>query len=190
MMLGLYGGTPDEMLLHPANPLKFWERRDVVSLDERRLAAGAGAAADRYEMPDWVAYGFDAAKATAEKIHGSSEAHSILDKLNEHRPWVTKDPRMCLVADEWMKMLDAPLCIIAHREPLSIANSMMIYSHNVSFAEWASVYESYYRNAKRACEGVRILSHTFPRDLMHHGPDQPMHACQACMHACMCVRAS
>ena len=44
---------------------------------------------------------------------------------------------------------------IVHREPLSIANSMMIYSHNVSLAEWASVYEAYYTAAMRACHGVR-----------------------------------
>merc|ERR1740138_1182869 len=30
---------------------------------------------------------------------------------------------------------------------------MMIYSHNVSLAEWASVYEAYYTNALRACHG-------------------------------------
>merc|ERR1719393_1229840 len=29
----------------------------------------------------------------------------------------------------------------------------MIYSHNVSLAEWASVYEAYYTNALRACHG-------------------------------------
>merc|ERR1719261_334438 len=73
MMMGLYGGTNDEMLLHPANPLKFWERRDVVGIDERRLVAGVGATAERYEIPDWVAYGFDKTKAV-QKIHESSEA--------------------------------------------------------------------------------------------------------------------
>merc|ERR1719326_2320905 len=29
----------------------------------------------------------------------------------------------------------------------------MIYSHNVSLAEWASVYEAYYTAAMRACHG-------------------------------------
>merc|ERR1719352_2260043 len=38
---------------------------------------------------------------------------------------------------------------------------MMIYSHNVSLAEWASVYESYYTSAMRACHGkpTVILQH-------------------------------
>ena len=40
MMMGAYGGARDELLLHPENPLKFWERRDVVALDEARLDAG------------------------------------------------------------------------------------------------------------------------------------------------------
>merc|ERR1719201_757576 len=86
-------------------------------------------------------------------MHESAAAREIVSKLNTQRPWVTKDPRMCLVADEWMPLLDAPLCLIVHREPLSVANSMMIYSHNVSLAEWASVYEHYYTNALRACRG-------------------------------------
>ena len=80
-----------------------------------------------------------------------------MNKLNEKRPWVTKDPRMSLVAAEWMQLLDAPACIIMHREPLSVANSMMIYSHNVSLAEWVSVYENYYASTMRACDGVRAL---------------------------------
>jgi len=154
MMMGAYGGEHDELLLHPENPLKFWERRDVVALDEQRLASGLQKEVkDRYNIPEWVAYGFDAAQSTAAKIHESAEAKTIVQKLNTKRPWVTKDPRMCLVADEWMQLLDAPVCVIMHREPLSVANSMMIYSHNVSLAEWASVYETYYNSAMKACAG-------------------------------------
>jgi len=153
MMMGAYGGETDELLLHPDNPLKFWERRDVVALDEHRLMEGVQPKiAERYQVPEWVAYGFDGAKPAA-RVHESAEARGIVDKLNARRPWVTKDPRMCLVADEWMPLLDAPLCLIVHREPLSVANSMMIYSHNVSLAEWASVYEAYYTAAMRACHG-------------------------------------
>ena len=158
MMMGAFGGAHDDLLLHPENPLKFWERRDVVALDEQRLGEGVQSkVASRYEVPEWVAYGFDTAKPVSARIHESSEAKGIVEKLNAQRPWVTKDPRMCLVAEEWMPLLDAPLCLIVHREPLSVANSMMIYSHNVSLAEWASVYESYYTNALRACHGVRAF---------------------------------
>ena len=154
MMMGAYGGEMDELLLHPENPLKYWERRDVVALDEQRLTAGVSTrVSERYDVPEWIAYGFDAGKA-ATKVHEMPEAKAVVAKLNTQRPWVTKDPRMCLVADEWMELLDAPLCVIVHREPLPVANSMMIYSHNVSLAEWASVYEAYYTNAMRACHGV------------------------------------
>ncbi|KAL1495276.1 hypothetical protein AB1Y20_017136 [Prymnesium parvum] len=151
MMMGAYGGEMNELLLHPENPLKFWERKDVVALDEQRLSAGLEeAVSERYDIPDWVAYGFNALKQ-ATPIHETDAAKAIVRKLNTKRPWVTKDPRMCLVAKEWVELLDAPLCIIMHREPLSVANSMMIYSHNVSLAEWASVYDAYYNSAVRAC---------------------------------------
>lgn len=155
MMMGAYGGELDELLLHPENPLKFWERKDVVALDEQRLSAGLQKEiSERYDIPDWVAYGFDS-KMKAEPIYESEAAKSIIQKLNTKRPWVTKDPRMCLVAKEWVKLLDAPACIIVHREPLSVANSMMIYSHNVSLGEWASVYNAYYSSVISACEDVR-----------------------------------
>ena len=164
MMMGAYGGATEDLLLHPDNPLKFWERRDVVALDEQRLVDGVVAkVASRYEVPEWVAYGFDGGKV-AGKIQDSNAAKGIVAKLNVQRPWVTKDPRMCLVADEWMSLLDTPLCLIVHREPLSVANSMMIYSHNVSLAEWASVYEAYYTNALRACQGVRRTILACPTD--------------------------
>jgi len=162
MMMGAYGGEMDELLLHPENPLKFWERKDVVSLDEQRLVSGLQKeVSERYDIPSWVAYGFDAAKNNF-KIHESEAAKTIVNKLNTKRPWVTKDPRMCLVAHEWISMLDAPMCIIMHREPLSVANSMMIYSHNVSLAEWASVYEAYYQSAVRACAGkpTAVVQHS------------------------------
>ena len=160
MMLGANGGAREEMLLHPSNPLKYWERADVVGLDEERLAAGVDAAAARYTLPDWVAYGFDADKP-ATKVHSTAEAKGVVAKLNAQRPWVTKDPRMSLVASEWVELLDAPACVIVHREPLSIANSMMIYSHNVSYAEWAAVYEAYYGGVARACAIV-------PTAVVHH----------------------
>lgn len=162
MMMGAYGGEMDELLFHPENPLKYWERKDVVSLDEHRLAGGLqhNSVADRYNMPEWVGYGFDAQKGTS--IQKSEKAKVIVNKLNQQRPWVTKDPRMCLVAKEWIQLLDAPMCIIMHREPLSIANSMMIYSHNVSLSEWASAYEAYYHSAVAACVGkpTAVVQHS------------------------------
>ena len=78
MMMGAYGGETDELLLHPENPLKFWERRDVVALDEQRLVAGVQEkVAERYEVPEWVAYGFDGAKAAA-RIHESTAQSNVV----------------------------------------------------------------------------------------------------------------
>ena len=71
MMMGAFGGATEDLLLHPENPLKFWERRDVVALDEHRLVDGVQEkVAARYEVPEWVAYGFDASKPAA-RVHES-----------------------------------------------------------------------------------------------------------------------
>ena len=137
--MGLHGGEKVELLLHPDSSLKTWDPLDVLAISQR------------YDVPRCVAYGFDAQKAAAE-VHNSSEAKAIVDQLNEKRPWAT--PRMSRVAPEWMQLLDAPACIIVHREPLSVANSMMFYSHNFSLADWISVYETYYASMMHACSGV------------------------------------
>ena len=155
-LLGLHVGSPEELIIDAKNPLKYWERKEVVEMDKSRLASGIStdghAASHAADIPPFVGYGFSPTQGAS--LSTMSAPKELVSKLNENRPWVTKDPRMCLVAEEWMQLLESPACIIVHRDPMSVANSMMIYSHNVSLTEWASVYESYYKSAMKACTGV------------------------------------
>jgi len=153
MMMGAYGGEHGEFILHATNPMKYWERRDVVEIDRKRISSGVRAHSERYGgVPKWIGYGFDPTKE-AIKVDKSLEAKEIVQKLNARRPWVTKDPRMCLLADEWMRLLDAPVCVITHRDPVDLAHSMTKYAPTASLEEWASIYSAYYSSAMRACAG-------------------------------------
>ena len=97
MMMGAYGGARDELLLHPENPLKFWERRDVVALDEARLDAGVREeVAERYQVPNWIAYGFDAAHkgaghsgASRSSIHSEATRHIRGSLVTHGRCWLS-----------------------------------------------------------------------------------------------------
>ena len=56
---GLHLGENSDLLLDDANPLKFWERADVVDADQKRLARGT--AHPVASIPSFVGFGFDPA---------------------------------------------------------------------------------------------------------------------------------
>ena len=100
MQMGAYGGEKDELLLHPDNPLKYWERRDVVDINKARLIAATPAP----DVPAFVGYGFQS--GAGRPLNASESAGQVVAKLNANRPWATKDPRMSLLADEWLGLMD------------------------------------------------------------------------------------
>ena len=77
----------------------------------------------------WVGYGYDARSPTAE---WSALATGVVRKLNAHRPWVTKDPRMALTLHAWAQILGTQnparggvVCVVTYRHPLAFASSML-----------------------------------------------------------------
>lgn len=101
----------------PDNPKGYWERKDVVYLNEGILA-NLGATWERVSQ-------FDLAKIP-EGLHQefNQQAETILHGLEAHRPWMMKDPRLCLLFPLWKKLLEVPVCIIVHRNPIQIAQSL------------------------------------------------------------------
>ncbi len=117
-LMGAYFG-PEGISLgaNEENPKGFWERRDVLDLDEALLLA-AGA--------DW----FRVAHFSLEKIPKEAlmtfrdQASKLLLELDAHRPWVMKEPRQCLLLPLWRELLEVPICIYVHRQPIQIAQSL------------------------------------------------------------------
>ena len=109
-VLGPYLGSREELLLQRENPLKYWERADVVALDDARLGSPA-------KGPRWAHYGYDPSLADPKgSISHSEEAKRIVANLDSHGTWATKDPRMCLLAAEWLPLLSSPICVMVERE--------------------------------------------------------------------------
>lgn len=148
---GLYLGHDDDLLLDEANPLKFWERRDVVDVNQQRLRSGTPASAHpSATIPAFVGFGFDPAVGTP--LNRSSAARAALAKLEAHRPWATKDPRLTLLAAEWLTMLDRDaVCVLTVRHPLEFASTMLRYSAALSLQHWASIWLTSMTEALRAC---------------------------------------
>ena len=121
-LLGLYLGEREDLLLDASNPLKFWERRDVVDINRQRLKAGVAKASDA--MPPFVGYGFDPAASSSlwqasDAQKAAAAKRAVIEQLNEHRPWAIKDPRLSLLASEWLPHMDPnAVCVLTVRATL------------------------------------------------------------------------
>ena len=57
MRLGINGGEFDDFIHHATNPLKFWERKDVVELNKKRLFSGSACLFED-NSPTWAGFNF------------------------------------------------------------------------------------------------------------------------------------
>ena len=116
--MGLYFG--DEQIgtgRSDENQKGFWERRDVRTLNDTVLfAAGC----------DWDCvskFDLDAIPEDAWKSHVASAGDIVLN-MDAHRPWFIKEPRMSVLFPVWREVVDVPVCIHVHRNPLAVADSL------------------------------------------------------------------
>jgi len=153
-MMGAYFGPPEIAIGSSSeNPKGFWERKDVIAIHEEALRA-AGA--------DWhhVA-GFDVDRIpAAAKTRFQAKARRILTELNAHRPWVIKDPRLCILFPLWRPLLDHPVCILVHRHPLEVAQSLKT-RNGFPIAVGMALWEKYHLGMLSGSEGL-------PRLLVSH----------------------
>lgn len=153
-MLGVYFG-PEGISTgaNEENPKGFWERRDVRALNDKILNS-MEAEWDRVSS-------FDAKKwASHPPFDFDKEMRKILLELNAHRPWVMKEPRLCLTFPLWRPFLELPLCVFSHRHPLEIAVSLQ-KRNGFSLPFGIALWETYVRHALQASAGI-------PRVLVRH----------------------
>lgn len=115
---GFYFGPPEQSYdLHTTNPKGFFERRDVVRIDDRILAA-AGA---NWIMTETLPPDFAAAFAPVDLV---AEARAVAEDLTARPLSFIKDPRMCLTLPLWQPLFPRPVNVIVHRNPLAVAASL------------------------------------------------------------------
>lgn len=117
-LMGAYFG-PEGMSTGalPENPKGFWERRDVRALNDAVLHSigcdwNRVHAFDPARVPDGVVAKFDA------------EASKLVLELDAHRPWMLKEPRLCLLFPLWRRLFEVPFCIHILRHPVEVASSL------------------------------------------------------------------
>ncbi len=154
-LLGCYAGdVSDFPAADEANPRGYWERRDVWRLDEDLLQA-LGAAWDEvgHLNPDLLLSALPAADLEAFE----RRARDVVAGLDEAgRPWVVKDPRLCLTFPLWRRVLEAPVCVIIERSPLSVARSLAARDA-FPLALGLALWERHLRSALAASAGLPRL---------------------------------
>jgi hypothetical protein len=172
--MGLYVGKHDDLLLDADNPLKFWERRDVVAANQERLEKGrVKSLALSASMPPFVGLGFEPAQGTP--LNASGAAKQIVAELNAHRPWAIKDPRLSLVASEWLPLLEKDaVCVLTVRHPLDFANTMMAYSRDATLSDWVGVWIRYMGSSLKACQAQPVA--LVPHAMLVREPEKALEA--------------
>ena len=131
------------------NPKGFWERRDVRLVNDAMLF-NAGC--------DWdCVSGFDA-EAMPEGMSASHRATAaeIVLELDAHRPWFVKEPRLCLLFPLWRSVLEMPLAVHIHRNPLEVARSME-RRNGLPVEVGLALWEAYNVQAVKGTRGVPRL---------------------------------
>jgi len=112
-----FGEDADATETNEENPKGFWERRDVREVCDGLLLGGGY---DWWRLAD---LDLDSIPATVRDEQLAAMA-DVVDELDRHRPWVVKEPRLCLLLPLLRPLLDAPVGVIVTRDPVEVAQSV------------------------------------------------------------------
>jgi hypothetical protein len=95
----------------------FWERRDIRAICDGLLQESG--------FDWWRVSSFAIEKIPAEMRERHLGAFGkLLLEIDAHRPWVVKEPRLCLLFPLVRPLLEVPVCIHVAREPLEVSQSL------------------------------------------------------------------
>ena len=150
-LMGAYFAPEGQgMSVQADNPKGFWERTDVQELNDEILTAADAS---------WDSVG----RFALEKIDRdrktllASKIGDVLRTLDSHRPWMLKDPRMCLTLPLWRPHLEVPVCVHVYRNPIQVAQSLA-RRNQFPLHYGIALWEAYTISSLNASKGLpRIL---------------------------------
>ena len=159
-LMGAWIGDDDELLPpHPTdNPTGYWERADVVHSHEDFLAE-VGHGWDRIAGFDWPQLKVSARNELDARLR------SIVASFHHgDRPWLLKDPRLCLLLPAWKAILPKPVYVVAVRDPRETAVSMLS-SHRGDYTTHflLALWERYLHTVLADLAGERVLFVSYSR---------------------------
>ncbi|MCY4514448.1 MAG: glycosyltransferase [Candidatus Tectomicrobia bacterium] len=162
-LMGLYfGGENAGTGRSSENEKGFWERRDVRMTNDSILFTS---------NCDWdLLSGFDVPSIPADTYAGHRSAiANIVMKLDTHRPWFVKEPRLCVTFPLWRETLEQPVCIHIVRNPLEVAHSLKT-RNRIPIRVGLALWELYNTRALQAASGLPLLCVSYEDLLDTPGP--------------------
>jgi hypothetical protein len=165
-LLGFHVGD-EGALVRPsaANPAGHWEVEALSQFNAELLVAldGTGSAPP--------AAAADELSALAGGEWGT-RAKELIDESFAGRPWVWKDPRLCLLLPFWRRVLDeAPTVVATVRNPLEVADSLEVRS-GLPTAYALALWERYQRRALLDGDEVPVLGIDAHQHVAHTTADE------------------
>ena len=159
-MMGCSVGQPENLLPpNKENPKGFWENTEVVDINKQVLEA-VGARWDR------VAHFSSAALQSAKPQQHFRDARKIITRLDSARPWLIKDPRLCLTLEFWKPLLELPVYVLVSRHPVEVAKSLL-NRNGIPLEVGIALWERYTVEALAAVRGGTVI-HVHYNDLMRN----------------------
>ena len=153
-LMGLYFGEEDAGTGRSSeNEKGFWERRDVRMINDSILFTS---------KCDWdLLAEFDPGLIpdTTKEGHASAIA-DVVTRLDAHRPWFVKEPRLCVTFPIWRSALEQPLCIHISRNPLEVAHSLKA-RNRIPIRVGLALWELYNVHALQAATQLPLLRVTY-----------------------------
>lgn len=145
-LMGFYFGAENTALLSANdNPKGFWERKDVVDINNKIL---------RENGFDWFKIS-DLDKKVLENLESKENKQNVFEivsRLDAFRPWFIKDPRLCLLLPIWEKFIPNSVNIFVYRDPMEVAYSLN-KRNEFPIPFGLALWEKYNESALRYSEG-------------------------------------
>ena len=149
-MMGTYLGPEEKrMAAQPDNPKGFWERSDVMRLNNEILHA-AGGSWDQVSQINLKSI------SGPDKEQFGGRISDILLEMDAHRPWSLKDPRMCLTLPVWRSHLEIPVFLFVFRNPVQVAQSLA-KRNNLPLFIGIALWEYYTVKALNGIKGEKVI---------------------------------
>lgn len=150
-LMGAYFGAEGTSTgANKENPKGFWERRDVRVLNDDVLFA-IGCDWNRISNLD-----LSRVPPAVQRDFGARAFQIVLD-LDAHRPWMLKEPRLCLLLPMWQQVLELPVFIHIVRHPVEVAASLKT-RNAIPLPVGLALWEQYNRHALAAAQGMPIIT--------------------------------
>lgn len=152
---GWYFGPPNQSFdLHATNQKGFFERRDVVRLNDRLLDSYGASWITPERFPRTTECPVDFLRHPEH-----AEAASIIEPARRNGHFFLKDPRMCVTLPFWLPLLRNPFFLLVVRHPLNVARSLAA-RRDCGLAAGFALWERYTRDMFHHTQG-------HPRAVVH-----------------------